>query len=280
MRDCMENLSELSNKELLAIGYLRCKRCHKELLLEHMAKCKSSPYNGYDITCKECNRRHANKYYHNNAEVCLEKQREARAGWSDEQKERKSQLDKVYRENNVERLKQYHHTWYQNNKDVVIARVVVWAANNRHKTIHYKRKYAKENVEKVRAIQRLYRFNNPLVVRVHNRRRRSLTAARSGSASAADIAHKFKEQDGLCVYCGTSIDSGYHIDHIVPVSRDFSVAHNDKDNLQLLCPRCNLRKGSKTHLEFIDYCEQVCKIDPTYELLPTALLLEHGAYAY
>jgi 5-methylcytosine-specific restriction endonuclease McrA len=42
--------------------------------------------------------------------------------------------------------------------------------------------------------------------------------------------------------CGRSILSGYHIDHVIPVSRG---GLHEIGNLQLLTPRCNLRKGAR-----------------------------------
>ena len=57
-----------------------------------------------------------------------------------------------------------------------------------------------------------------------------------------------KRQNRICTYCGyrrmaTSMD----IDHMIPVSRGGS---NDKSNLQVICRRCNLRKGQMTDGEF------------------------------
>ena len=57
-----------------------------------------------------------------------------------------------------------------------------------------------------------------------------------------------KRQNRICTYCGyrrmaTSMD----IDHMIPVSRGGS---NDKSNLQVICRKCNLRKGQMTDAEF------------------------------
>ena len=57
-----------------------------------------------------------------------------------------------------------------------------------------------------------------------------------------------KMQNGLCVYCrGRLASSGSHIDHVTPVNQGGS---NELDNLQLLCPGCNLRKSDRTDPEF------------------------------
>lgn len=57
-----------------------------------------------------------------------------------------------------------------------------------------------------------------------------------------------RRQNRICTYCGyrrmaTSMD----IDHMIPVSRGGS---NEKSNLQVICRRCNLRKGQMTDGEF------------------------------
>lgn len=63
----------------------------------------------------------------------------------------------------------------------------------------------------------------------------------------------YVDQDGRCIYCACSLESSFHIDHIMPVIKGGS---SDKSNLQLLCPTCNLSKGPKTHEEFLDYLKK------------------------
>lgn len=57
-----------------------------------------------------------------------------------------------------------------------------------------------------------------------------------------------RKQNGFCVYCrGRLALSRSHIDHITPVNQGGS---NELENLQLLCPGCNLRKSDRTDIEF------------------------------
>ena len=57
-----------------------------------------------------------------------------------------------------------------------------------------------------------------------------------------------RRQDNTCVYCGhRRIASSMDIDHIIPVVRGGS---NDESNLQVICRRCNQRKGPQTDEEF------------------------------
>ena len=58
----------------------------------------------------------------------------------------------------------------------------------------------------------------------------------------------FKDQGGKCRYCGASKrKANFQVDHIDPVVTGGS---NDYENLQLLCPPCNQRKGIQSDAEF------------------------------
>lgn len=55
-------------------------------------------------------------------------------------------------------------------------------------------------------------------------------------------------QCGQCVYCRISLDEVTpHLDHIMPLALGGS---NTDDNVQLLCPTCNIRKGSTHPAEY------------------------------
>lgn len=57
----------------------------------------------------------------------------------------------------------------------------------------------------------------------------------------------FKEQNGICNGCSQPLQPDAHIDHVMPLSRG---GENADNNVQLLCPYCNLSKGSKTMSEW------------------------------
>lgn len=80
-----------------------------------------------------------------------------------------------------------------------------------------------------------------------NKRRMQMSATSDCSINAFTISAMFKAQDAKCVYCGCSILSEYHIDHINPIATGGSHVIS---NVQLLCPDCNMKKSSMDNYEY------------------------------
>lgn len=71
--------------------------------------------------------------------------------------------------------------------------------------------------------------------------RRSRVFAAGGSFTGQEINDLYEKQYGVCVYCPADLSGkNYHIDHIMPIVLG---GRNSIENLQLLCPTCNSRKG-------------------------------------
>lgn len=112
------------------------------------------------------------------------------------------------------------------------------------------RRWAKENPEKKLAYQKAWRKNNWLKVLASNAKRRVKGGKGGCGFSDKCVLFIIERQNGMCIYCEKDLALGFHIDHKTPLSRD---GLNSRRNIQILCPKCNLRKGVKTHREFLHY---------------------------
>jgi hypothetical protein len=123
--------------------------------------------------------------------------------------------------------------------------------NRKHKEKRntYCRQYRQDNLEQERVRFREW-SQTPTgkacgVKNAANRRARQLAA--EGSFTAEDIKNLYATQGGRCYYCSVEIKSGYHIEHMIPLSRG---GRNDVSNICLACAPCNLSKHTKTAEEF------------------------------
>lgn len=132
--------------------------------------------------------------------------------------ENKSKYNKIYRELNQEKLNERNKIYRELNKD---------------RLKECRREYCKNNREKVNAMSA-------------NRRARKLGAGTSYTEN--DIKSMLNLQKNKCAICSVSVAGGYHIDHVIPLSKG---GCNDKSNLQILCAPCNMSKGAKDPIEFM-----------------------------
>lgn len=116
---------------------------------------------------------------------------------------------------------------------------------------------------------RRYRLTNPEVIKARRQRRRARQFAAGGSFTADDVKQIYKDQKGLCNGCACDLQqSGYHADHIMPL---ILMGSNNKENIQLLCPKCNFSKGGMTPTSWREKLERERRAesgeDPEYHLL-------------
>lgn len=119
------------------------------------------------------------------------------------------------------------------------------AAHREHVRAQQHQHYLEHRAERLESA-RQWRADHPEANAVNHRKRKALVCGAVGSHTSADIATLFETQAGKCVACTVPLfKSGkgkYHVDHIRPLSRGGS---NNSDNLQLLCPFCNISKKDK-----------------------------------
>lgn len=116
-----------------------------------------------------------------------------------------------------------------------------YSRNKEHEARIAKR-YRDENKEFVATIYRNYRLQHVDPGRMRSRMRHARKRNYQGVVEKVDTQLIRTLQQGLCVYCGADLADGYHIDHIMPLSKG---GQHTQENVQLLCPSCNLSKGPK-----------------------------------
>ena len=105
------------------------------------------------------------------------------------------------------------------------------------------------NAEREAQYQRVYSSANSEKKRAQKHNRRALERGADGWHTREDIQIQYERQKGKCYWCGEKVDKGYHVDHVVPLSRGGS---NWPDNLVIACPSCNQSKSDKLPHEWIE----------------------------
>lgn len=131
-------------------------------------------------------------------------------------------------------------------------RAAEWRKNNPQKATATHRSYYERNAARVKAANKTYRLKNLDAYKEYGRQYKGKRRAGGGRLSKGYITRLMCEQNGLCVACTADLKvTGFHIDHITPISK--GGLHCDT-NVQLLCPTCNRRKSAKN---FEDFCAQL-----------------------
>jgi 5-methylcytosine-specific restriction endonuclease McrA len=158
-----------------------------------------------------------------------------------------------------ERARQRANDWYKANPERVYRNNRKWAKANPQKvrasqrrygtsqtTRDQRREWIKANPEMRRAWALRYYLKNKDKYRAYQATRRALVRGTGGKHTPEDIKMIARRQGMKCIYCRKSLKPRYHVDHVLPLVLGGS---NDKGNLQLLCPQCNLSKGSRHPIE-------------------------------
>jgi 5-methylcytosine-specific restriction endonuclease McrA len=170
----------------------------------------------------------------------------------------RAEYQKAYYLANAEKARARTSAWRKANPERAKEAVSRHYAANRDAVLAYSKEYRTENAERIAAAKRTeqyrqykseydkkYRCENLDRVRAKKVARRAIQLSAPGRFSAEDVRELLKAQGSKCanLTCRKPIKRrSYHIDHVVPLSKGGS---NWPDNLQLLCPACNLRKQAK-----------------------------------
>jgi 5-methylcytosine-specific restriction endonuclease McrA len=147
-----------------------------------------------------------------------------------------------WRARNPEKVDRAHKEWAERNPDKIHRAEKEWRERNPEKARENWRQWKERNPERVRENYRVWAAANPERLAQRNRLQRAQRVSAAGTHTQADIEAIFALQRGRCAYCRRSVRKGYHVDHIVPLSKGGT---NDRRNLQLACAACNVSKKDR-----------------------------------
>lgn len=118
---------------------------------------------------------------------------------------------------------------------------------NKEKLLLKQKEYTKENYERISKYKKEWsKTENALFLS-----RKSKANRRSREKSQGTITKKqlqdLKEKTNKCYWCNKKIESIYHFDHYVPISKGGS---NTIENIVVSCSSCNLTKNAKDPIIF------------------------------
>lgn len=129
-----------------------------------------------------------------------------------------------------------------------------YAANNpekiKEKDRNRIRNLSEEQREKARqAYKRWYVIDgNKEKTLIHSQNRRARKKQNGGVLTKGLQGRLYVLQKGKCACCNVDLGDKYHMDHIIPLAKN---GKNEDSNIQLLCPLCNMSKGSKHPIDFM-----------------------------
>lgn len=85
--------------------------------------------------------------------------------------------------------------------------------------------------------------------RAYEAKQRAVREGANGSYTADDVRMILEAQRNSCFYCEVPLFTR-HEDHFVPLSKGGA---NYRYNIVLACPKCNLRKGDRAPIEFLNW---------------------------
>lgn len=209
-------------------------------MIKFCIKCGTDTNRDANYRCKPCMSAYDKAYYAANSE----KIRGKSAAYYAENHEKA----KIYYSTNSEKIREQSRARYAENPGKRKERIRAYQSENIDKIKAYSSAYRAANPDREIARHAAYRAANPEKLSSHRANRRARKRNAEGTHTVADIKELASQQNGKCACCRVDLKTGHHLDHIMPLAKGGS---NDKHNLQLLCQICNLSKGAKDPIMFM-----------------------------
>ena len=181
--------------------------------------------------------------------------------WNIENKEKRKVIYDRWLEANSETVlkrnrawtKQRYHEQYKHDpahRERAKAATKEWAEQNHDRMLAHSRASKERNRETVRAQARARYRANEEKERARAAKQNAERQQAVGRFTAEDIQTMLERQGYRCAapHCRTDVLRNFHCDHILPLSRGGT---NWPDNIQILCPPCNMSKHDRTMEEWL-----------------------------
>lgn len=180
-----------------------------------------------DGACIVCRDIKAKAWSAQNPEKCQAKSK----AWKDRNKDAIQAKSAQQYADNPDKYRNQALASYHLHRDQRMASMRAWKEQNRDRVLAYAAQYAVQHK----------------IERATQQRNRYAKQQSSGTHTAHDVRTLLGLQRFKCAACKTCVKQKFHVDHVVPL---FLGGSNGKENLQILCPTCNVRKNKKDPIEW------------------------------
>lgn len=235
----------------------KCTKCAAEKTILDFSKNKNTK-DGLQHECKSCSKERRElilsknpDYYNNASKAYIKRNPKPKSVNSRHIPYEKGTAE--YNEERRRRRNEYCKKYISTEKGIIVKKLAAKRSGEKRKA---SRIHLRENnpelydllLEKGREKNKLNYANNKEAYSAAWHRRRARIIGNGGIHTKEDISNLLLSQKYKCAVCLASIKVKKHIDHIIPLSNGGT---NDKSNIQLLCPPCNIRKKDKDPIEFM-----------------------------
>lgn len=221
-----------------------CSCCGAERLRAEFFKCKACR-DGLRGECKKCVAEKQKAYNAANAEQ-ISAQKKSKY-WMEPEKRRDIARD--YAKENAERARERAKEWYWRCREAALASNLLYRQKNAEKIKERRSAQRKERVDVLREQARNSYIRNKERMRPQRKAAKAMRRSALGRVTKKDVEDLLNLQKWRCAACKADVKKvGYHLDHIFPLAKGGT---NERNNLQILCPACNLSKSAKHPIDFM-----------------------------